>query len=155
MKIDFNYIDQLLNKYWEGETSVDEEKVIKEYYRSAEIHENHEAYKDLFVFFDNEANVSFTGDLNKKKKTVSLFRNRLTQIAASIVLIIAVGTLVFKNIDYGIGNGNEMWVKYEVEDPELAKEKAFEALEYLSIKFNKGEENIRENFQSLNKMPIH
>ncbi len=52
-------IDNLLEKYWEGETSVEDEKVLKQYFKSSNVEQEHEAFKDLFVFFDNESQITY------------------------------------------------------------------------------------------------
>lgn len=44
-----NKIDQLLDKYWEGETSVEEHAVLMQYFLGKEIHQAHQPFKDLFI----------------------------------------------------------------------------------------------------------
>ena len=52
-------IDNLLEKYWEGETSVEDEKVLKQYFKSSDVEEEHAAFKDLFVFFENVSQITY------------------------------------------------------------------------------------------------
>ena len=50
-------INQLLDKYWEGETSVEEEYSLKEYFRKGDINPDHLPFMDLFVWMDETASV--------------------------------------------------------------------------------------------------
>jgi 23S rRNA A2030 N6-methylase RlmJ len=45
-------IDDLLEKYWNVETSIEEENQLKKYFSSGSVSANHEQYKDLFAFFE-------------------------------------------------------------------------------------------------------
>ena len=47
-------IDILLSKYFDGETSLKEEQVLKEYFNSPEVSSEHEAYRFLFAAFEKE-----------------------------------------------------------------------------------------------------
>lgn len=44
-------IDQLLEKYWSAEASLQEEAQLRSYFSSDDVAPNHEQYKDLFTFF--------------------------------------------------------------------------------------------------------
>ena len=47
-------IDQLLEQYFEGLTSSDEETILRDYFTSDNVPERLMMYKPLFVFFENE-----------------------------------------------------------------------------------------------------
>jgi hypothetical protein len=47
-------IEQLLEQYFEGLTSSDEEAILRRYFTSDDVPENLMMYKPLFVFFENE-----------------------------------------------------------------------------------------------------
>ncbi|MDR0994769.1 MAG: hypothetical protein LBL81_00580 [Tannerella sp.] len=49
-----NQIDELLTKYFEGETSAAEERQLRAFFRSGEVPERLAAYKPLFAYFDAE-----------------------------------------------------------------------------------------------------
>ena len=49
-----NNIDELLEKYFEGQTSSEEEAVIRRFFVSDDIPENLAIYKPLFAYFDEE-----------------------------------------------------------------------------------------------------
>jgi len=43
-----NEIDQLLTKYWEAESTLDEEQQLKEYFATGEVHDDHLPYQEMF-----------------------------------------------------------------------------------------------------------
>jgi len=47
-------IEELLNRYFEGETTCDEENIIRRYFMEESVPEHLCSYKPLFVFFDEE-----------------------------------------------------------------------------------------------------
>jgi len=47
-------IDDLLNRYFEGETTVTEENALRDFFRSAEVPERLADYKPFFTYFDEE-----------------------------------------------------------------------------------------------------
>jgi len=80
---DNKYIDQLLEKYFEGATSLHEENSLRQYFAQNTIAERHSEYKELFNFFTLE---------RKKKKSDSNVRRLIlrTAVAASLVLVAGV-----------------------------------------------------------------
>ncbi|MBK9581372.1 MAG: hypothetical protein IPO48_05475 [Saprospiraceae bacterium] len=53
-------VDVILEKYWNGETSVQEENVLKAYFKSGKVSDNRLAFADLFSFFDEQAQITYT-----------------------------------------------------------------------------------------------
>jgi len=51
-------IDDLLDKYWDGETSLEDEKSLRQYFCSNDIDESHLAYRDLFDWATESATVT-------------------------------------------------------------------------------------------------
>lgn len=54
MKIEIN---QLLDKYWEGETSVEEEAILMQYFKSGTIDDAHQQFKPLFDWVTEEKKI--------------------------------------------------------------------------------------------------
>lgn len=46
--MEFKKIDELIVKYFEADTNLEEEKLIQSYFQQESIHESHKAYKALF-----------------------------------------------------------------------------------------------------------
>lgn len=143
-------IDKLIEKYWEGETSLEEEKEIREYLR----YSNNARYgeiKMMFGFFEEEGKVQYTGTLKAPKSRIikmSLFRS--VAIAASMVLLIGVGILYNHNNKPVLDDTYEFG---QIEDPELALEITKDALAYISFNINSAQEPLSgsiENLESLN-----
>ena len=77
-------IADLLDKFMAGETSLDEENVLAQYFRTHEVSDEWKEYKEMFALFDNGAvDVESRPVLTGKSKTVPL-RWIMTGIAASM-----------------------------------------------------------------------
>jgi len=50
MNTDYKNIDNILNKYFEGMTSLQEEKLLRNYFASGQVAPAHEAYRALFQY---------------------------------------------------------------------------------------------------------
>ena len=47
---DFKYIEQLLERYWQCETSLEEEAQLRTFFTEEDVPEHLSRYKDLFVY---------------------------------------------------------------------------------------------------------
>lgn len=56
----------LLEKYWQAETTVDEERALAAYFRGDGVDAELEAYADLFSYFQEEAQVSAGADFGNR-----------------------------------------------------------------------------------------
>jgi hypothetical protein len=148
-------MEELLKKYWDGETTLEEEKFIRIYFRGENIKPEHDKYRDLFNFFDEEKEIRYPVS-NKSKKEAAVQRSKSSwmRIAAAIIVILGLSAVIYLNLEQNSSMGQDAWVKYEVQDPEKAKEMALEALAFTSSKLNKGEENVRTNLKTFNRLPL-
>lgn len=80
-------IDKLLDKYFEGETSLQEEKVLRSYFLGTKIEERHKVFKPMFNFFSEEKNETST----QKRHTYPV--RMWIGIAASILLLAGIWSL--------------------------------------------------------------
>ncbi|MFV0419708.1 MAG: hypothetical protein ACK5KT_13385 [Dysgonomonas sp.] len=96
-------IDELLEKYFEGETSIEEEKLLRNYFRQENIDEQHKIYAPLFNFFSEERKEIA---IEKKRKKTPLYT--WIGIAASIALLIGVRAFFYAPIE----NGNTTSIVY-------------------------------------------
>ena len=48
--MDYKYINQLLERYWKGETSLEEEKILRTFFGQDDVPEDLLEFKDLFVY---------------------------------------------------------------------------------------------------------
>jgi hypothetical protein len=129
----------ILEKYWKGDTTLEEEKKLNEYFRRGEVAEEHKAYTPLFQYFEGVREEGASSSEKTLRKVISqsprarrfrLIRN-LT-IAASFVLILTVGGILFSPDR----NGGAIEDTYD--DPELAYREFQNAIALLSSAMDKG-----------------
>jgi len=157
IKMDANkaYIDQLLNAYWEGETDLDDEKLLKSYFLNDQVHEEHLAYKALFVFFDKQAKIIYPGKVVEMKPIAKKQpRFRWMWVAASFILLAGVGVTGYNLLNRQAPKEVDVWAKYEVQDTEEGLAYAKNALVLASDSFQKGEQSMRASMKALDKIPI-
>ncbi|MCR5534572.1 MAG: hypothetical protein K6F47_05340 [Bacteroidaceae bacterium] len=87
-------IADLLNKFMAGETSLDEENILAQYFRTHEVSDEWKEYKEMFALFDGG-----TVDIEQEGKPVAKpkiipFRWIMTGIAASVILLICISLLM-------------------------------------------------------------
>ena len=87
-------IADLLNKFMAGETSLDEENILAQYFRTHEVSDEWKEYKEMFALFDGG-----TVDIEQEGKPVAKpkiipFRWIMTGIAASVILLIGISLLM-------------------------------------------------------------
>ena len=86
--MDYKYIEQLLERYFAAETSLEEEEILRAFFSQKEIPTGMEKYRDLFVFQLNECKGTLLDDdfddrmlamTNEEKPTVKAREIRLSQ----------------------------------------------------------------------------
>ena len=96
-----NNIDNILNNYFDGRASIEEEKALKNYFRNNNIFPQHKVYKPLFAAFDEEKQITaptFVIPVERDKEKQSLSRKLWITIASTAAVILLVITLFpFKN----------------------------------------------------------
>nr|WP_315203406.1 hypothetical protein [uncultured Flavobacterium sp.] len=134
--MEFNKMEALLEKYFEGETSIAEENELKNYFSAANVAPHLEQYKPLFGYFAEAKKEIFEKELpliSKKKKVAWL------SIAASIVILLGAGTYVYFNANK-VKENNELGT---YDNPKEALEATQKALAMLSNNVNVGVEGIQ------------
>jgi hypothetical protein len=168
-------VTKLVDKYFEGETSVDEEAIIKEYFNQDTIASSLRQYKSMFNAFANEAKVTYDKPLEIKKeaKIVSLRQAsdnkeietvqkgkvvgfKWARVAAAAAFIGISGYFINKNmIETASPVKTAMAAKHiEPETPEEALEVTMQALAMVSRKYKKGEQQLFEGMKTMNESNI-
>lgn len=88
-KFDKKVITQLLSRFMSGETSLDEEKTLADYFRTHEVEAEWLEYKQMFALFDN-GQVDVAGSV----RTWHPFRWLAAGIAAGIILLVGLPLLL-------------------------------------------------------------
>jgi hypothetical protein len=131
--MELDKIETVLEKYFQGETSIAEEKELRVYFSSSDVAQHLEHYKPMFVYFGVEKEQKF------EKKMPLLAKKRYVvwlSIAASIVVLFGVITFVF--------TGDKVMSKElgTYDDPEVALKETQKALAMLSGHVNVGIESV-------------
>lgn len=145
-------INNLLSKYWEAETSLHDEEVLIDYFKSGNVAPEHKQYQDLFQYFDYAANIQLEAKITSlpTASKYSLRRNFIG-IAASLLLMISAGFFIVNNYMYS-HNGNSNAI--EITEEEEALRITRDALAYLSIKLDESSRNITSDVQKMEKVSI-
>ncbi|MFZ1751210.1 MAG: hypothetical protein WAU01_13495 [Saprospiraceae bacterium] len=149
-------IDTLLDKYWEGESTIEEEHVLKIYFNGHDVHMDHLAFTDLFKYFDHQSSITYTksGEIEPTRTKVMHIQVKKWIYSAAAVLVLVLGaTVVMQNITQD-NSAVETSMVQEIEDPEEALRVTKEALALVSRKFRKSQNSVKENLGALEKVSI-
>jgi hypothetical protein len=87
-------IEDLVNKYFEGETTCEEERELRRYFTSEDVPKGLQAYRPIFAYFEEEAKQNKQSRTEGKNKNI---KQRLiyafSGMAAGILLAIGIATL--------------------------------------------------------------
>ena len=131
--MELNRIETILEKYFQGETSVSEEKELKNYFSSSNVAQHLEQYKPLFGYFSEASEQEFkqTIPLQSKKRNV-----KWLSIAASVIVLLGISTFTYFH------STTEKEDLGTCENPEAAFAATQKALALLSENVNVGIESV-------------
>jgi hypothetical protein len=139
MIMELNKIELLIEKYFQGETSIAEENELRTYFSSLNVAQHLEQYKPLFGYLSLAADQKFAPEIPLLPKYRDKKRNvAWSSIAASVVVLMGIGTYVYYN--YEDANGKQDLGTYD--DPEVAFRQTQKALALLSNHVNVGIESV-------------
>lgn len=122
------YIEKLMEKYFEAQTNLQDEKALQEYFSSQEVAGHLLAYKPLFTYISNAKNDKTTCQPKIKRNQSKMLW--LSGIAATIVALFTV---------------NFFWQHYQSQkQAEEAMANTKMALQLIAEHFNKGNVAIAE-----------
>ncbi len=130
-------IEKLIDKYFEGETSIAEENELKLYFSSSDVAQHLKQYQLMFGYFAQAKEQQFTQEipLQTKKRNVVMWLS----IAASVVILLGAG--MFKYLENS--STPNQFVACNAEDsPELALEQTQKALALVSEHLNTGIQTV-------------
>lgn len=143
----------LLEKYYEGETTLDEERMLREYFTSGNADETLKEHIPVFSFQARESKVATSIDFEKKieerfrdTQTVPFYRNRtfwvyFSGIAASLLFMITFFIETSQVNQTGNGFGGS---EYSEAEARKAYQQTKTALAYVSGKYATGAEPLGE-----------
>lgn len=133
-------IQALLEKYWKTETTVEEEKELRNYFV---LHPEHGDHTTAYFQF-----LQLEGSIESPKVTAPVVRNmrrsritRIVSIAAAVLLLVTAGIYFDKNPD---DTATDRAVVDSFQDPNEAYQEAKEALMLISEKLNSSKRKAGE-----------
>ena len=85
-------INELLEKYWAGDTSLEEESALKTFFSEGNIPEELRKYQPLFLWKNSQLQIEGSSALKKElKKPLSVQWYSFLRIAASVLLVLTLG----------------------------------------------------------------
>lgn len=134
-----NSIEKLIEKYENGETTLQEEQQLKNYFSQETVPPHLEVYKSMFQYFLDTQKEQFTKDVPLipitigTKKTYTLYK--WISVAAIAVLMFGIYTQV--------GNQPQSRTLADLSPTEReAYDKTMEVFNLVSLKLNEGSENM-------------
>ncbi len=153
--MDYKYIEQLLERYWQCETSVEEERILRAFFQQKEVPAHLLPYKELFVYQQQAKEMKLSDDFDAKllakieepvvkaRRLPLSYRLRpLLKAAACVAIALTVGNAVQHAFNRP---GDESDYNYDAykdsfTDPQTAYGKISDALFTISESINKYQE---------------
>ena len=149
MPMDSRKIDDLLQRYWACETSLEEEKQLCDYFQGNDIPEQHKEAAALFRYFSLNKKKSVDDEFEnqvlrltharKKTKVIPLVFNSM-RIAAGIAVLMVAIFFVRKEVR----QSDPVAMEDTYNDPKLAFEETKRALMMISKGFTQAETEARK-----------
>jgi hypothetical protein len=148
-----NKIAKLLQAFFNGESTIEEERILETYFKSGKVAEEFQEYTSYFNGISELANVSDDGNIeeevmdfileneNREKTRYRWLWKTVTGIAASVIIILG-GFLFYQQ--------QQKPFKDTFDDPKEAYAYAQQTLQFVSVKYNKGIAGL-SNFEKLQK----
>lgn len=154
--MDFNYIEQLLERYWQCETSLAEEEQLRSFFSKEEVPTHLLRYKDLFQYQQIQQQVGLGNHFDARiltqieAPTMKVKAKRLTLVsrfmplfkaAAVIAIMLSLGNVAqhtlfgSETLDYNYDTYTDTY-----DDPEVAYKQVSSALMMLSDGINKSQD---------------
>jgi hypothetical protein len=146
--MDYSYIDKLLERYWQCATSLEEEEMLKAFFRQSDIPQRFEPYRSLFNYEDTAQGERLGADFDEKmlcrvgqrevkarRIPLSLRMKPLLKAAAAVAITLTLGNAAqhsFGDDSEAAPDYNYSTYKESYEDPQVAYDKVSSALRDMS-----------------------
>lgn len=145
--MDYKYITALLERYFQAETTLEEEQVLADYFQKEEVHASLKDYQPLFNLFREERQMelpaSFEPRFTLPEQPARYTRLRFFRFAVRVAAVLLFMFGMYKlYVPAPAPSTKESaaidWSKYEPETPEEAFKVTRSAMLRLSKELNKG-----------------
>jgi|SRR5690606_30371362 len=148
--MDLQKIEQLLDAYFEGDTDVADEKMLKAYFSGDEVAPHLEPYREMFAYFAQAKSEK----TNVEVKTIQtekpgILKSMRSWYSIAALFVVALGVTFFLQ-----NNPNQITDAERIE-AEIAFEKTKQALNFFSHQFNESASKLKvlnEFEESTNKI---
>lgn len=159
--MDSKQIHSLLEKYWNCETSLQEEEDLQNFFSYGDVPEEFQQYLPFFSYIKDEQSIMLSDGFNDRLEqaleaegkeryiTIRIFRP-LLRVAVSLLLVIGVGISFY----FISKQDNRPHFVETFEDPNAAIQQATFALEKLSYALRKSETASAETIQFIDDLDI-
>ena len=146
--MEYSTAKELLEKYWNCETSIQEEEMLRRYFHQENIPPDLKKYQDLFRYYSGEREKVLNGEfddrilgmLETKKGRRQRLLGILYKVAAAVLLILSF--VVINDRFIQVKDQAKQIVEDTFNDPEKALEETKKVLFFMSEKLNRGKEEI-------------
>lgn len=147
--MDSENIDELIQKYWRCETSIEEERQLQEFFATNNVPEHLKESASLFKYFGQQRNrtltdVSFDREVlakiqPRKGRTTTLLYNAMRIAAGVLVLMVAIWLVRME-----VRQTTAPAMEDTYDDPRMAFEETKKALMMISKSFSTAEEHAKK-----------
>lgn len=141
--MDYKYIEQLLERYWACETTLEEEQILRTFFLQENLPSHLKAYRAIFALQNEQEQSQLSADfdsrvlkqIGEEQKSAEVFhahhisfRHRLRplyQAAGLVALLLTIGTAAQHSI---AENGNETQATYAATEEPDTQENAYEVI---------------------------
>ena len=136
-------IKTILERYFDGTSTIEEERQLKSYFTSGKVDPEFESFRSMFVFFVEERKETINEEfsISQKVKVIPIKKRSARWklgIAAAILLLFASWFMMDKPKETPVITQQIDWSKYEPENNEQAVLLALAAMKRTSIAMKKG-----------------
>lgn len=135
-------INELKEKYWNGETTLQEERILKDHFQN----EGTEDLDCLFFQYLNEQKSIEYIPVVRKTGIIVMLRKRLPAIAAGLAILLASVLVINQN---RVGNKSNVYVAQTPEEALLITQSAFA---FINNEVNMGNEKVMNRLSEFDKI---
>lgn len=148
----------LLDKYFEGETNLQEEAQLNHYFQQENIPDDLLAYRPLFRFYSQEKNIRTSDEFDQKIKQATVVKPirkmpRIYRVLGRVAAVLILSVLTYQS--YELWQSRQTESNYTVlndeEDIEEAYKKVKEALLLVSSKMDAGTQKAASGLTKINE----
>lgn len=145
---------KLLEKYYQAETTLEEESILKSYFAQESISEELKPHAPIFRSFEMVAHVEMKKGLSidhLKTKPTRIISLTWVKVAAAAVFFVVGGYFVMQQANQPEVKTMAKARYIEPDNPEEALEYTLKALAMVSRKYKKGEAQLLEGMRTINE----